>query len=270
MSIKSPYLSPLLFIIGASIGSYLLATYVEAAKTSDFLINQQQRIEDDKHGLVLATALANGHGEYDAFVFEEPILNLQLDEDDIQMELDVYRLVYINDDIFTFNLAILMSNVTLEPNTGLLIDDEHQIKIEIIFNQSITVNNAIQNEFIETPISLYSDEEKLAIFEVNSLLTNYPSLLISSMQIGYLNVNTSIQFVYQLTEQQLNAIQLNQIILNGVSIDAFEQEDVIYDPSLLTSLRQLNWYYVSHFSVYIGLVLTLGYLIFFKPKKVKQ
>ncbi len=260
----------ILYLIGVSIGSYLLATYVEAAKTSDFLINQKQRIEDDKHGLVLATALANGHGEYDAFVFEEPLLNLQIDEDDIQMELDVYRLVYINDDSFTFNLAILMSNVTFEPNTGLLIDDEHQIKIEIIFNQSITVNNAIQNEFIETPISLYSDEEKLAIFEVNPLINNYPSLLISSMQIGYLNVNTSIQYVYQLTEQQLNAIQLNKIILNDLSIDAYQRQDVVYDPSLLTSLRQLNWYYVSHFSVYIGLVLTLGYLIFLKPKKVKQ
>ena len=260
----------ILYLIGVSIGSYLLATYVEAAKTSDFLINQQHRIEDDKHGLVLATALANGHGEYDAFVFEEPLLNLQINKDDIQMELDVYRLVYINDDSFTFNLAILMSNVTLEPNTGLLMDDEHQIKIEIIFNQSITVNNAIQNEFIETPISLYSDEEKLAIFEVNSLVTNYPSLLIRSIQIGYVNANNSIQYVYQLTEQQLNAIQLNKIILNDLSIDAYQRQDVVYDPSLLTSLRQLNWYYVSHFSVYIGLVLTLGYLIFLKPKKVKQ
>jgi len=260
----------ILYLIGVSIGSYLLATYVEAAKTSDFLINQQQRIEDDKHGLVLATALANGHGDYDAFVFEEPLLNLQIDEDDIQMELDVYRLVYINDDIFTFNLAILMSNVTLEPNTGLLIDDEHQIRFEIIFNQSITVNNAIQNEFIETPISLYSDEEKLAIFELNSLLTNYPSLLIRSFQIGYVNANNSIQYVYQLTEEQLNAIQLNQIILNDVSIDAYQREDVIYDPSLLASLRQLNWYYVSHFSVYIILVIIIAYFIFLKPKRLKQ
>lgn len=270
MIIKNPNFYPILFIIGASFGSYLLATYVEAAKTSDFLINQQQRIEDDKHGLVLATAIANGHGDYDAFVFEEPLLNLQINEDTIQMELDVYRLVYLKDDIFTFNLAILMTNVTFEPNAGLLIDDEHQIRIEIIFNQSITVNNANQNEFLETPISLYGDEEKLAIFEVNSLLTNYPSLLIRSIQIGYVNANNSIQYVYQLTEPQLNAIQLNQIILNDLSIDAFERDDVIYDPSLLTSLRQLNWYYVSHFSVYITFVITLGYLIFLKPKKLKQ
>jgi hypothetical protein len=260
----------ILYLIGISIGSFLLATYVEAAKTSDFLINQQQRIEDNKHGLVLATAIANGHGDYDAFVFEEPLLNLQINDDDIHVDFDVYRLVYVKDDIFTFNLAMLMTNVTLEPNAGLLIDDEHQIKIEIIFNQSITLNNAIQNEFIETPISLYSDEEKLAIFEVNSLINNYPSLLISSIQIGYVNANNSIQYVYQLNDQQLDSIQLNQVILNDLSIDAIHQDEVVYDPSLLTSLRQLNWYYVSHFSVYIGLVLTLGYLIFLKPKKLKQ
>jgi hypothetical protein len=47
-------------------------------------------------------------------------------------------------------------------------------------------------------------------------------------------------------------------------------DDVVYDASLLTSLRQLNSYYVSHFSVYIGLVLITGYLIFLKPKKSKQ
>jgi hypothetical protein len=202
-------------------------------------------------------------------VFEEPLLNLQINEDAIQMELDLYRLVYLKDDIFTINLAILMTNVTFESNAGLLIDDEHQIKIEIIFNQSITVNNAIQNVFLETPISLYGDEEKLAIFEVNSLINNYPSLLISSIQIGYVNANNSIQYVYQLNDQQLDSIQLNQVILNDLSIDAIHRDDVVYDSSLLTSLRQLNWYYLSHFSVYIGLVLTLGYLIFLKPKKLK-
>lgn len=260
----------ILYFIGVSFGSFLLATYVEAAKTGDFLINQQQRIEDDKHGSVLATAIANGHGDYDAFVFEESLLNLQINDDDIQLDFDVYRLVYVKDNIYTFNLAMLMTNINIEPNRGLLINDEHQLKIEIIFNQAITVNNAIQNEFIETPITLYNDEEKLAIFEVNSLLTNYPSLLINSIQIGYVNVNGSIQYVYQLTEQQLNAIQLNQIILNDVSIDAYQREDVIYDPGLLTSLRQLNWYYVSHFSVYIILVVTIGYLMFLKPKKFKQ
>jgi hypothetical protein len=132
------------------------------------------------------------------------------------------------------------------------------------------VNNAIQNEFLETPISLYSDEEKLAIFEVNSLITNFPSLLISSIQIGYVNMNNSIQYVYQLTEQQLNAIQLNQVIQNNLSIDVLSSDDVVYDATLLTSLRQLNSYYLSHFSVYIILVLTSGYLIFLKPKKLKK
>jgi hypothetical protein len=234
------------------------------------LINQQQRIEDDKHGLVLATAIANGHGDYDAFVFEEPLLNLQINDDDIQLEFDVYRLVYVKDNRYTFNLAMLMTNINIEPNRGLLINDEYQIKIEIIFNQAITVNNAIQNEFIETPITLYNDEEKLAIFEVNSLLANYPSLLINSIQIGYLNVSSSIQYVYQLTEQQLNSIQLNQVILNDLSNDAIAREDVIYDSSLLTSLQQFNSYYLSHFSVYLGFVITIGYLIFLKPKKLKQ
>jgi hypothetical protein len=262
--------SVLIFVVSVSMGSFLLATYVEAAKTSDFLINQQQKIEDDKHGLVLATAIVNGHGDYDAFVFEEPLLNLQINDDAIQMDLDVYRLVYVKDSLLTFNLAMLMTQVTIEPNVGLLIDDEHQLKIDIVFNQSITVNNAIQNEFLETPITLYNDEQKLAIFEVNSLLNKYPSLLISSMQIGFLNVNNSINYVYQLSDTQLNAIQLNQVILSDTSIDAFKRDDVVYDPSLLTSLRQLNWYYVSHFSVYFGLVITIGYLIFLKPKKLKQ
>ncbi len=264
------HFSFIIFLILAALASIFLATYVEAAKTSDFLINQREQIEGDKHGLVLATAIANGHGDYDAFVYEDPLLNIQINEDDVELTLDVYRLVYFKDNIYTFNLAILMTDVIIQPNAGLLIDDEHQLKIEIILNQSITVNNSVQNEFIETPITLYSDAEKLAIIEVNTLLTNYPSLFISSMQIGYLNVNNSIQYVYQLTELQLNAIQFNQVRIRDLSIDAWNRDDVVYDPSLLISLRQLNWYYVSHFSVYIGIVITLGYLIFLKPKKLKQ
>jgi hypothetical protein len=270
MAINNRFYPSIIFLVLASTGSFFLATYVEAAKTSDFLINQQMRIEDDKHELVLGTAIANGHGDYDAFVFEEPLINIQINSATIQMVLDFYRLVYVKDNLLTYNLAMLMTQVIIEPNMGLLIDDEHQLKIEIIFDQSITVNNAIQNEFIETPITLYNDEQKLAIFEVNSLLNKYPSLLISSMQIGYLNVNNSIQYSYQLTDSQLNAIQLNQVILPDISMDAFNGDDIFYDPSLLTSLRQLNWYYVSHFSVYFGLIITIGYLIFLKPKKLKQ
>jgi hypothetical protein len=260
----------ILYLIGISIGSFLLATYVEAAKTSDFLINQQERIEEDPHRLVLATAIANGHGDYDAFVFKEPLLNLQITDDAIQMDIDFYRLVYVKDNMYTFNLAMLITNLSIEPNGGLLIDGYHQIKVEIIFNQSVMVNNAIQNEFIETPITLYKDEDKLAIFEVNSLIRDNPSLLINSMQIGYVNMNNSIQYVYQFTEPQLSAIQLNQVILNELPINVLSSDDVIYDASLLTNLRQLNSYYVSHFSVYIGLVLITGYLIFLKPKKSKQ
>jgi hypothetical protein len=262
--------SVLIFVVAVSIGSFLLATYVEAAKTSDFLSNQQQRIEDDKHRLVLATAIANGHGDYDAFVFEEALLNLQINEDDIQLDINVYRLVYVKNNLYTFNLAMLMTDVNIEPSMGLLIDNEHQLKIDIVFNQSITVNNANQNEFIETPISLYSDKEKLAIFEVNALIHNYPSLLITSIQIGYVNVNNAINYAYRLTEQQLNAIQFNEIILDDLPNDVLFREDVVYDPSLLISLRQFNWYYVSHFSVYFGFVITIGYLIFLKPKKLKQ
>jgi hypothetical protein len=270
MVIKNPNFYPILFIIGASFGSYLLATYVEAAKTSDFLINQQERIEEDPHRLVLATAIANGHGDYDAFVFKEPLLNLEITDDAIQMDINFYRLVYVKDNMYTFNLAMLMTNLNIEPNGGSLIDGYHQIKVEIIFNQSVTVNNAIQNEFIETPITLYTYEEKLAIIEVNSIINNYPSLLINSMQIGYVNMNNSIQYVYQLTEQEISEIQLNQVIQNNLSIDVLSSDDVVYDATLLTSLRQLNSYYLSHFSVYIILVLTSGYLIFLKPKKLKK
>jgi len=270
MIIKNPNFYPILFIIGASFGSYLLATYVEAAKTSDFLINQQERIEEHPHRLILATAIANGHGDYDAFVFKDPLLNLQITDNAIQMDIDFYRLVYVKDNMYTFNLAMLISNLNVEPNGAALIDGYHQIKVELVLNQSVTINNTIQNEFIETPITLYKDEDKLAIFEVNSLIHDNPSLLINSIQIGYVNMNNSIQYVYQLTEQQLNAIQLNQVIQNNLSIDVLSSDDVVYDATLLTSLRQLNSYYLSHFSVYIILVLTSGYLIFLKPKKLKK
>jgi hypothetical protein len=259
-----------IYLVLVAVGSILLATYVEAAKTSDFLINQQERIEEDSHRLVLATAIANGHGDYDAFVFKEPLLHLQINDDEIQMNLSFYRLVFVKDNIYTFNLAMLITNLMVEPNQGSLIDGYHQIKVEIIFNQSVSINNAIQSEFIETPITLYTDEKKLAIIEVNSLINNYPSLLINSMQIGYVKMNNSVQYVYQLTEPQLSAIQLNQLILNELSIDVLLSDDVVYDATLLNNLRHLNSYYVSHFSVYIMLVLAAGYLIFLMPNKPKQ
>jgi hypothetical protein len=90
------------------------------------------------------------------------------------------------------------------------------------------------------------------------------------MQIGYVKMNNSVQYVYQLTEPQLSAIQLNQLILNELSIDVLLSDDVVYDATLLNNLRHLNSYYVSHFSVYIMLVLAAGYLIFLMPNKPKQ
>jgi hypothetical protein len=90
------------------------------------------------------------------------------------------------------------------------------------------------------------------------------------MQIGYVKTNNSVQYVYQINETQLSAIQLNQLIINGLSIDVLLSDDVVYDATLLNNLRQLNSYYVSHFSVYIMLVLAAGYLIFLMPNKPKQ
>jgi hypothetical protein len=154
MSTNKTHIYSIVFLIVVTVGTFLLATYVEAAKTSDFLINQQERIEEDPHRLVLATGIANGHGDYDAFVFKEPLLNLQIADDAIQMDIDFYRLVYVKDNMYTFNLAMLISNLNVEPNGAALIDGYHQIKVELVLNQSVTINNTIQNEFIETPITL--------------------------------------------------------------------------------------------------------------------
>jgi hypothetical protein len=56
------------------------------------------------------------------------------------------------------------------------------------------------------------------------------------------------------------------LIINGLSIDVLSSDDIVYDPILLSSLRNLNHYYLSHFSVYIFLMLTIGYFIFIKQK----
>lgn len=261
----------ILFVCGVAIGSFLLATYVESAKLADFIVQQQERIEDDSHSVILATAIANRMDGSDAFLLKEPVVNQNVVTDTLTASLQFYALAMFHDSSQVNALAIMVNHLTITDEFALLDDqNNHLLYVDIGFNQSIRLGSQDVAHTKETFITLYSNEQKLIIIELDTLIQNYPTLAFVAMDFSYGTLNNVPTYFYTLTEEQIQSIVLSSFfIYSQFETTYWLDPRIAYDVTLLPSLRALNSYYISHFSVYILFVGVLTYVFFFKKKQSK-
>jgi hypothetical protein len=262
----------ILYLIGISIGSFLLSTYVEAARISDFLLSQKTEIENDQKRLILASAIANTFAEREVFVKADPLLTFNVATNEITMDVALYALGYIQENEIDYQLAIIVNDILLNDQVTSQFTAEDLI-LSIQFNQSIQIrpNGLAQIIFEESLISLYRNEDQLAIFPITTIVEQYPSLMLNEMAFGLRNDNGFLTTIRPFTTDELSLIQFQTLLASLPTLVTYQNDNsLFFDLSLRVSYRQLDWYYVSHFSVYLGLVGLGAYSFFFRRKKVKN
>ena len=259
----------LIFVVAVSMVSFLLATYVESAKITDFIVQQREKIEQDPHKLLLATAIANRHDGSDAFILKEPLVDVQVQSSQIDAQIQVYALAMFDDTSYGNAMGIFINDLDVRDELSVFDDqDNHLLYADIGFNQTIRLGEEDTTSSVETFITLYTNEQKLIIIELDGLLDNYPTLAFESLSLSYGIQNGLRTTFYTLNEDDLNAIPLNSfLIYNNYDRNYSNDQRIVYDETLLPALLALNSYYISHFAVYITIVGILTYTLFFRDKK---
>lgn len=267
--VKKKFIQIFIYIAIVSSGSFFLATYVEAARISDFLLAQKETIQEDKRKFILASAIANTFGEVEVFVQKDSLLSISIMTNEVEMNIDFYTLGYVKETHIDYALAVLITE--LSPSGIINSNDQDiDIRLTIQFNQPIVIrtNGNAQSQFEESFINLYTDQDRLAIFDVSALLIQYPSLQIQDMSFALVNANNLVSILYALNPQELETVQYQNIPLLMPTVTTFASDPSLFiDLNLRQSYRELDRYYFSHFSVYIVLVLSSGYLIFIRKNK---
>jgi hypothetical protein len=258
------------FVVLASFGSFLLATYVEAAKVTDFIQHKREAIEDDSERLILATAIANRNDGSDAFILKQPFLDRLVESPSLQARIRIYALSLFTQNESTDVLALFIDDLVINDNEALLDNDGfHIVNVTLGFNQAIKLNSNTPDNSFETFVTLYTNEQKLILIELDELLNKYPTLKITSMMFSYTLQNQQQSTFESIDEEGLVNLDQFQLFQPYGSSYLISQE-ILYDPTLLSSLEGLNHYYISHFSVYIAIVSILTYALFFQKKKIKS
>jgi hypothetical protein len=256
-----------LFVMAIGIGSFLLATYVEAAKVTDFIQHQREAIEDDSERLILATAIANRNDQSDAFILKQPFLDRVVESSNLKARIRIYALNLFTQSESTDVLALFINDLVINDNEAFLDNDGfHIVNVTLGFNQAIKLNSNTPDSSFETFVTLYTNEQKLILIELDELLNKYPTLKITSMIFSYTLQNQQQSTFESIDEEGLVNLDQFQLFQPYGSSYLISQE-ILYDPTLLSSLEGLNHYYISHFSVYIAIVSILTYALFFKKRK---
>lgn len=255
-----------LFLSFTIVGSILLTLYVESATISDFLTNHKDEIQDDPHRLILTTAIVNANDGSDAFLLKEPLLAKSIATSEVLADISFYALGYVRDDQIEEALVILVNNFDILEDWAANNVTESIVTIELTFDQPIQINQQSKQEFIETMLPLYTDDQKLAIFEVSAILERYPFLKIESLRINYRDMNSQINPIVELSEVERSLIQWQTLKFSEDWTSIQSVADYIYDPSILVNFQKMDRYYLSHFSIYLLIVLSSAYFIFFRQK----
>ena len=269
---KKKYIQIFSYVTLVAFGSFFLATYVEAARISDFLLNQKTEIENDQKGLILASAIANTFAEHEVFVKADPLITINVSTNEITMDVAFYALGYIQADKIDYALAIIVNDVMINDQVTSLYTTE-DIVLSIQFNQPLKIsqNGLAQSNFEERLISLYRNEDQLAIFPMTRIFDQYPNIILNTMAFGLKNDNGLLTTIRTFTTEELSLIQFQTLQASLPTLTTYQNDvTLFFDLSLRQSYRALDWYYVSHFSVYVVLVGLGAYGFFFRRKKVKN
>jgi hypothetical protein len=128
-----------------------------------------------------------------------------------------------------------------------------------------------QSNFEESLISLYRNEDQLAIFPITKIVDQYSNLMVNTMAFGLKNDNGFLTTIRTFTTEELSLIQFQTLQASLPTLATYQNDNTLFfDLSLRLSYRQLDWYYVSHFSVYLTLVGLSTYGFFFRKKRIKN
>jgi hypothetical protein len=208
------------YIIFIAFTTFIIAGYARANQTVTFLENQEARIYDVPKDLITATLVANTQGQYDVFIKNEPIADLEISQTNVTYRLMMFSvLLYENDNNYHYEMIILVNDYQNIDPFAFISDDALALMVDVAFESNPEGFN--QSVFQEQFVQLYDDSMHMYAIDQRYFINDTETTRIERIEIFYptegLEISTSKLIntdVYQ--DKNLSIPDDNQIDLNNL------------------------------------------------------
>jgi hypothetical protein len=267
------------YIIFIAFTTFIIAGYARANQTVTFLENQEARIYDVPKDLITATLVANTQGQYDVFIKNEPIADLEISQTNVTYRLMMFSvLLYENDNNYHYEMIILVNDYQNIDPFAFISDDALALMVDVAFESNPEGFN--QSVFQEQFVQLYDDSMHMYAIDQRYFINDTETTRIERIEIFYptegLEISTSKLIntdVYQdknLSIPDDNQIDLNNLVKTNTQLDAIEDKETWYfNNELNVSFQSYNYFSYVYIGVEILIFIPITYVIFFH-KNIKR
>jgi len=267
------------YIIFIAFTTFIIAGYARANQTVTFLENQEARIYDVPKDLITATLVANTQGQYDVFIKNEPIADLEISQPNVTYRLMIFSvLLYENDDNYHYEMIVLVNDYQNIDPFAFISDDALALMVDVAFESNPEGFN--QSVFQEQFVQLYDDSMHMYAIDQRYFINDTETTRIERIEIFYptegLEISTSKLIntdVYQdknLSIPDDNQIDLNNLVKTNTQLDAIEDKETWYfNNELNVSFQSYNYFSYVYIGVEILIFIPITYFIFFH-KNIKR
>jgi hypothetical protein len=267
------------YIIFIAFITFIIAGYAKANQTVTFLEKQEARIYDVPKDLITATLVANTQGQYDIFIKNEPIADLEISQTNVTYRLMMFSvLLYENDDNYHYEMIILVNDYQNIDPFAFISDDALALMVDVAFESNPEGFN--QSVFQEQFVQLYDDSMHMYAIDQRYFINDTETTRIERIEIFYPTegleistsklINTDVYKDKNLSIPDDNQIDLNTLVKTNTQLDAIEDKETWYfNNELNVSFQSYNYFSYVYIGVEILIFIPITYFIFFH-KNIKR
>lgn len=262
--------------------TFIVAGYARANQTVTFLEEQELQIYEDSKDLITATLIANTQGQFDIYIKNDPIIDVEISERNYSYHLMIYPvLLYENNTNYHYEIVILINDYENTDPFAFISEDALTLKIDIAFESNPEGFN--QSVFQEQFVQLYDDSMHMYSIDQRHFINEPKRTRIERIEVLYpidgLDVSTSRLIntnVYKdknLTIPDFYQADLNNMEATNIQLESIDDKDTWYVNSTLnTTFQSCNYFTYLYLGIEILLFIPITYFTFFHRniKKMKK
>jgi hypothetical protein len=267
------------YIILIAFITFIVAGYARANQTVTFLEEQEALIGNDSKDLITATLIANTQGQFDIYIKNDPIIDVEITQPNYTYQLRIFSvLLYESNMNHHYEMIVLINHYENTDPFAFISEDALTLKIDIAFESNPEGFN--QSVFQEQFVQLYDDSMHMYAIDQRHFINETKKTRIERIEVFYPTegidvstsklINTDVYVDKSLSFPEFYQGDLKTIEESNIQLETINDKDTWYLNTELNTMFQSHAY-LSY--LYIGIEILIfipvTYFTFFH-KNVKR
>ena len=270
------------YIILIVFTTFIVAGYARANQTVTFLEEQKLQIYEEPKDLISATLIANTQGQFDIYIKNEPIIDVDISQPNYSYRLMIYAvLLYQSNHHYHYEIVILINDYENTDPFAFISEDALTLKIDIVFESNPEGFN--QSVFREQLIQLYDDSMHMYSIDQRHFINETKITRIERVEILYPTefidvssaklINTSVYQDKNLTTPDLYQADLNNMEATNIQLESIADKDMWYvNRALNKTFQSYGYFSYLYIGIEVLIFIPITYFTFFHKniKRIKK